>query len=70
MPGSPHPGRTANLWKGLAQLAVGLTHLGARQSAWRANPAAARNLGPMSVFADQPPYGIDMCLASSGGRPS
>jgi hypothetical protein len=53
---APEPER--ELWQGLAQLAVGLTHV------LRGNPAGARTLlerarRRVSLYADDPPYGID-----------
>ncbi len=53
---APDPER--ELWQGLAQLAVGLTHV------LRGNPAGARTLlerarRRVSLYADDPPYGID-----------
>ncbi|QFZ22390.1 DUF309 domain-containing protein [Saccharothrix syringae] len=53
------PGPERELWRGLAQLAVGLTH------AARGNPAGAsallgrgaRNIAP---FRDDPPHGVDV----------
>jgi predicted metal-dependent hydrolase len=52
------PDAERDLWQGLAQLAVGLTH------ALRGNNAGGatllrRGAGRISGFADQPPYGID-----------
>lgn len=52
------PEQERDLWQGLAQLAVGLTHL------LRANPAGATTLlqrarRRISLYAEQPPYGID-----------
>jgi hypothetical protein len=48
-----------DLWQGLAQLAVGLTHL------LRGNPAGAATLlrrarNRMTRYASEPPYGIDV----------
>jgi hypothetical protein len=53
---APDPER--ELWQGLAQLAVGLTHV------LRGNPAGAATLlqrarRRVSRYADDPPYGID-----------
>ena len=52
------PDEERELWQGLAQLAVGLTHV------LRGNPAGARTLlerarRRVSLYADDPPYGID-----------
>jgi len=54
---APEPER--DLWQGLAQLAVGLTH------ALRENNAGAatllrRGADRIATYADQPPYGIDV----------
>jgi hypothetical protein len=54
---APPPER--DLWQGLAQLAVGYTHL------LRGNPAGATTLlqrarRRVSLYADAPPYGIDV----------
>ena len=48
-----------DLWQGLAQLAVGYTHL------LRGNPAGATTLlqrarRRISLYADHPPYGVDV----------
>ncbi len=53
------PGAERELWQGLAQLAVGHTHL------LRGNPAGARTLlerarRRIAGFADDPPYGVDV----------
>jgi hypothetical protein len=53
------PGPERELWQGLAQLAVGLTH------ALRGNRGGAvsvlrRGAGNISGYADVPPYGIDV----------
>ena len=52
------PDEERDLWQGLAQLAVGLTHV------LRGNPAGATTLlqrarRRLSLYADAPPYGID-----------
>ena len=52
------PDEERELWQGLAQLAVGLTHV------LRGNPAGATTLlerarRRVSLYADDPPYGID-----------
>lgn len=54
---APEPER--DLWQGLAQLAVGLTHL------LRGNPTGARTLlqradRRLERYADDPPYGVDV----------
>ena len=53
------PEAERDLWQGLAQLAVGLTHL------LRGNPAGATTLlqrarGRIARYADQPPYAVDV----------
>ena len=53
------PGAERELWRGLAQLAVGLTH------ALRGNPAGAatlleRGAGNLEPFCAAPPHGIDV----------
>lgn len=47
------------LWQGLAQLAVGVTHL-RRGNDSGAQTVLARGRGNLADFADQPPYGIDV----------
>jgi uncharacterized protein len=52
-------GRERALWKGLAQLAVGVTH------AARGNPAGAaallrRGAGYIAPYAEEPPHGVDV----------
>jgi uncharacterized protein len=52
------PEEERDLWQGLAQLAVGLTHV------LRGNPAGATTLlqrarRRLALYADHPPYGID-----------
>jgi len=52
------PDQERELWQGLAQLAVGLTHV------LRGNPTGATTLlqrarRRIALFADDPPYGID-----------
>ena len=53
------PAEERDLWQGLAQLAVGLTH------AMRGNPTGAvsvvsRGRDRIAGYADAPPYGIDV----------
>jgi len=53
------PAAERDLWQGLAQLAVGYTHL------LRGNPAGAVTLlqrarRRLSAYADDPPYGVDV----------
>jgi predicted metal-dependent hydrolase len=53
------PGPERDLWQGLAQLAVGLTHLarGNRRGAVTLLERAARRIAP---YADDPPHGVDV----------
>ena len=58
-PGRPRPTAERDLWQGLAQLAVGLTHRA------RGNPAGAatllrRGAARIAPYAGAPPYGIDV----------
>lgn len=53
------PASERDLWQGLAQLAVGLTHV------LRGNPTGARTLlergrARVSRYAPEPPYGVDV----------
>lgn len=52
-------GPERELWKGLAQLAVGLTHLG-RGNLRGAHTLLERGTRAVAAFADQQPYGIDI----------
>ena len=61
------PERERQLWRGLAQLAVGLTH------AARGNPRGAatlleRGAGNVAAYADGPPHGIDVAGLVSWAR--
>lgn len=47
------------LWRGLAQLAVGLTH-GARGNAVGASALLRRGADNIGPYRDQPPHGIDI----------
>jgi len=47
------------LWKGLAQLAVGLTHLG-RGNVPGATALLRRGRDAVAAFDDRPPYGLDI----------
>jgi predicted metal-dependent hydrolase len=58
------PPAERDLWQGLAQLAVGYTHL------LRGNPSGATTLlqrarRRISLYADDPPYGVDVAGLSS-----
>ena len=62
---APDPER--QLWRGLAQLAVGLTH------AMRGNPRGAaklldRGAGNLAPYAGAPPHGIDVAGLTVWGR--
>jgi len=54
---APEPERL--LWRGLAQLAVGLTHA-ARGNARGAATLLGRGAGNVAGYADEPPHGIDV----------
>jgi hypothetical protein len=62
------PGAERDLWQGLAQIAVGLTH--ARRGNARGAVALLRRGGQrVSGYTSAPPYGIDaaaVCRAVSG----
>ncbi|MFC8453222.1 DUF309 domain-containing protein [Kitasatospora sp. NPDC057223] len=53
---APEPER--ELWRGLAQYAVGLTHA-ARGNTAGATALLARSAAALAAFAPDPPYGID-----------
>ncbi|GAA3368211.1 DUF309 domain-containing protein [Streptomyces sannanensis] len=53
------PAAEAGLWKGLAQLAVGLTHA-ARGNAAGGSALLARGAESIAAFRDVRPYGIDV----------
>lgn len=52
-------GPDRELWKGLAQLAVGLTHL-SRGNHRGSQTLLRRGTRAVAAFADQPPHGIDV----------
>lgn len=52
-------GPERGLWKGLAQLAVGLTHR-ARGNAKGAQTLLARGADAIEPYAAEPPYGVDV----------
>ncbi|MEU4446047.1 DUF309 domain-containing protein [Actinosynnema sp. NPDC050801] len=54
---APEPER--ELWRGLAQLAVGLTH-GARGNAAGASALLGRGSRNISPYLDDPPHGVDV----------
>ncbi len=54
---APEPER--ELWRGLAQLAVGLTHA-ARGNQAGAAALIARGAGNLAGYRDRPPHGIDV----------
>jgi hypothetical protein len=54
---APEPER--DLWQGLAQLAVGLTHA-RRENRAGAATLLRRGADRIAAYADQPPYGIDV----------
>jgi hypothetical protein len=53
------PERERQLWRGLAQLAVGLTHA-ARGNARGATTLLDRGAGNIAPYADRPPHGVDV----------
>lgn len=53
------PGDERQLWRGLAQLAVGLTHA-ARGNAPGAGTLLERGAGNLAPYAAAPPHGIDV----------
>jgi predicted metal-dependent hydrolase len=53
------PAEERQLWQGLAQLAVGLTHA-MRGNATGALSVVARGRDRIAGYADAPPYGIDV----------
>ena len=55
------------LWRGLAQLAVGLTHA-ARGNARGALTLLERGVGNVVPYADAPPHGIDVAGLTAWGR--
>ncbi|SOC47992.1 hypothetical protein SAMN05660748_1169 [Blastococcus aggregatus] len=55
------------LWRGLAQLAVGLTHA-ARGNARGAVTLLERGVGNVVPYADTPPHGIDVAGLVGWGR--
>jgi uncharacterized protein len=67
---APEPER--QLWRGLAQLAVGLTHA-ARGNARGAATLLERGAGNLQPYAAAPPHGVDVpglvAWARSGGQP-
>ena len=62
---APEPDR--QLWRGLAQLAVGLTHA-ARGNARGAATLLERGAGNLDPYAAAPPYGIDVPALIGWGR--
>lgn len=52
-------GPDRELWKGMAQLAVGLTHL-SRGNHRGSQTLLGRGTGAVARFAEQPPYGMDI----------
>jgi uncharacterized protein len=62
---APEPER--QLWRGLAQLAVGLTHA-ARGNDRGAATLLERGAGNVAAYADAPPHGIDVAGLVAWGR--
>ena len=61
------PEAERQLWRGLAQLAVGLTHA-ARGNARGAATLLERGAGTIAPYADAPPHGIDVAGLTAWGR--
>jgi hypothetical protein len=61
------PGPERDLWQGLAQLAVGLTHR-ARGNAVGASTLLARGAARIAPYAGAPPYGIDVAGLVAAAR--
>jgi hypothetical protein len=61
------PGSERQLWRGLAQLAVGLTHL-ARGNARGAAALLERGAGTIAGYAAEPPHGVDVGGLVDWGR--
>ena len=61
------PGPERQLWRGLAQLAVGLTHV-ARGNDRGAASLLERGAGNVAAYADAPPHGIDAAGLVSWAR--
>lgn len=62
---APEPER--QLWRGLAQLAVGLTHA-ARGNRRGATTLLERGAGNVAPYADAPPHGIDVAGLGAWAR--
>jgi len=65
------PAAERELWRGLAQLAVGLTHA-ARGNRSGAAALISRGAGNIAGYSDQPPHGVDVAglLAWAAAAPS
>jgi hypothetical protein len=61
------PEEERQLWRGLAQLAVGLTHA-ARGNERGAATLLERGAGNITAYADAPPYGIAVARLAAWGR--
>ncbi|GAB3439929.1 DUF309 domain-containing protein [Actinophytocola sediminis] len=61
------PSATRALWKGLAQLAVGVTHA-ARGNHTGAATLLTRGADNIEPYRDQPPHGIDVAALSRWAR--
>ena len=61
------PDAERDLWRGLAQLAVGLTHA-MRGNARGAATLLDRGAGTIASYAADPPHGIDVAGLASWGR--
>jgi len=61
------PPQERALWKGLAQLAVGITHL-ARGNATGGARLLLRGAGAIEPYREEPPYGIDVSGLTAWAR--
>lgn len=61
------PAAERDLWQGLAQIAVGLTHR-ERGNATGAATLLRRGAGRMSPYADDPPYGVQVAALVATAR--
>lgn len=61
------PDKERQLWRGLAQLAVGLTHV-ARGNARGASALLQRGADTIEVYAAEPPHGVDVAGLVHWGR--
>jgi hypothetical protein len=67
--GRPFHAHERQLWRGLAQLAVGLTHA-ARGNSRGAATLLERGAGNIAPYATAPPHGIDVAALAAWARGS